>query len=353
MTAPIVQAEYEQLKQIATKFGQLGDRVSSLQQQLNQQHQRLADGGWEGAAFKAFDREYTGEVVPTLKRLENAFNVAQSLTGEISKVFRQAEEEAAALFKGNLVATVDKGKKDEGSWWSKTWGKASEWVHGGLDVLGFIPGFGEIADGANALIYLAEGRYAEAAISAAAMIPIVGDAGKIGKWGVKAGKEVMEAGGERLVKEIAQEGSERLGKNASRLGQEGGIARGIVPDDISRGEMKKLQERLKSATGTEVVPMSRQAQRYGNHFDPQSNSIHLMDRKPNRGMFYEEVQHALDQATPGLNDLPFPGTKGNELLHAGTFDRLADNKWFNLTPEQKQAFKDQAQAWRDKWTDPE
>ncbi len=353
MAAPIVGAEYDQLKQIATKFGQLRDQVSSLQQQLNQQHERLAHGGWEGKAFQAFDGEYTGDIVPTLKRLEHAFNVAQGLTGEISKVFRQAEEEAAALFKGKIIAAAAAKQKDEGSWWSKTWGKASEWVHGGLDVLGFIPGFGEIADGANALIYLAEGRYVEAAISAAAMIPIVGDAGKLGKWGVKAGKEVMEAGGERLVKEIAQEGSERLGKNASRLGQEGGFARNIVPDDISRSEMKKIQDRLKSTTGTDVVPMSRQAQRYGNHFDPQSNAIHLVDRKPNRGMFYEEVQHALDQRTPGLNDLPFPGTKGNELLHAGTFDRLADNKWFNLTPQQKQSFKDQAQAWRDKWADPE
>ncbi|KPL91729.1 hypothetical protein SE18_01435 [Herpetosiphon geysericola] len=119
-----------------------------------------------------------------------------------------------------VAAAAAAPKNDEGSWWSKTWGKASEWVHGGLDVLGFIPGFGEIADGANALIYLAEGRHLEAAISAAAMIPIVGDAGKLGKWGVKAGKEiveeVVEEGAERVVKEVAEEvveeGAERAAK---------------------------------------------------------------------------------------------------------------------------------------------
>ena len=263
MTAPIVQAEYEQLKQIATKFGQLADRVASLQQQLNQQHQRLADGAWEGAAFAAFDCEYTGEVVPTLKRLEHTFNVAQSLTGEISKVFRQAEEEAAALFKGNLLAAA--AKKDEGSWWSKAWNKASEWVHGGLDVLGFIPGFGEIADGVNALIYLAEGRYIEAGISAAAMIPIVGDLGKLGKWGVKAGKEIVEEvaeeGAERVVKEVAEEvveeGAERVVKNVAQETLEEtaqripNIASNLPknPDDLLKQGWKEISHPNAAANG--------------------------------------------------------------------------------------------------------
>jgi len=50
---------------------------------------------------------------------------------------------------------------------------AKEWLHGALDVAGLIPGFGEIADGVNALIYLAEGRFVEAGISAVGMIPIL------------------------------------------------------------------------------------------------------------------------------------------------------------------------------------
>lgn len=61
-----------------------------------------------------------------------------------------------------------------------------------------------MADGINALIYLAEGRHLEAGISAAAMIPILGDAGKVGKWGVKAGKELVEAANERGAREFAE-----------------------------------------------------------------------------------------------------------------------------------------------------
>jgi hypothetical protein len=50
-----------------------------------------------------------------------------------------------------------------------------------LDVAGLVPGFGELADGLNALISLLRGNYADAALSAAAMIPFAG-------WGATAGK---------------------------------------------------------------------------------------------------------------------------------------------------------------------
>ncbi|RYF69771.1 MAG: hypothetical protein EOO39_16960, partial [Cytophagaceae bacterium] len=46
-----------------------------------------------------------------------------------------------------------------------------EGLHGVLDVVGMIPVLGEVADAANAAIYVGEGRYGEAALSAASMIP--------------------------------------------------------------------------------------------------------------------------------------------------------------------------------------
>jgi hypothetical protein len=56
----------------------------------------------------------------------------------------------------------------------------------GLDVLGLIPGLGEIADGINGLISLARGDYAGAALSFAAMIPFAGWAATAGKFGRRA-----------------------------------------------------------------------------------------------------------------------------------------------------------------------
>src|SRR5690606_12479255 len=55
-----------------------------------------------------------------------------------------------------------------------------------LDVVGLVPGFGEIADGINAVIYAANGDYVNASLSLAAMIPIGGQLATAGKLGMKA-----------------------------------------------------------------------------------------------------------------------------------------------------------------------
>lgn len=62
-------------------------------------------------------------------------------------------------------------------------GLASKIGHGILDVAGLIPVVGEPADAANAAWYTAEGDYTNAALSAAAMVPIAG-------WGATALKGV-------------------------------------------------------------------------------------------------------------------------------------------------------------------
>ena len=82
-----------------------------------------------------------------------------------------------APYGGPLVDLEKMREEAEKSWWEK----ASPWVHGILDVVGFIPVVGEIADGANALIYAAEGNYVDAALSVAGMVPFVG-------WGATGAK---------------------------------------------------------------------------------------------------------------------------------------------------------------------
>lgn len=56
-------------------------------------------------------------------------------------------------------------------------------IHNGLDVIGLIPGIGEIADGANALLYLSEGDKKNAALSAFAVIPVAGTLATAAKQG--------------------------------------------------------------------------------------------------------------------------------------------------------------------------
>lgn len=61
------------------------------------------------------------------------------------------------------------------------WSDVLSTVHYGLDGVGLIPGPGEFADGAGALLYLAEGNYTDATIGFAAMIPFAGWAATSGK----------------------------------------------------------------------------------------------------------------------------------------------------------------------------
>jgi hypothetical protein len=61
-------------------------------------------------------------------------------------------------------------------------------IHTFLDVAGMVPVIGEFADGANALIYLAEGDYVNAGISAAALLPVGGQA----FTGTRLGAKVLD-----------------------------------------------------------------------------------------------------------------------------------------------------------------
>jgi hypothetical protein len=100
---------------------------------------------------------------------------------------------------------------------------AMEIVHGALDLAGFIPVLGAIPDGVNAAIYVAEGDWEAAGLSAVAMVPAWGDGVKLGTMAGKSAIKISE-------------------KAAVRLGEEG-IAKGLK-------EVKAVSKAEKAATET-------------------------------------------------------------------------------------------------------
>ncbi|MFJ5768823.1 hypothetical protein [Psychrobacillus sp. NPDC093180] len=62
-----------------------------------------------------------------------------------------------------------------------------------LDVAGLVPGFGEIADGVNGVIYTARGDKTNAALSFGAMIPFAGWASTGGKFVKKGSEAIVDA----------------------------------------------------------------------------------------------------------------------------------------------------------------
>ena len=91
--------------------------------------------------------------------------------------------------------------------------------HDLLDVAGFIPVVGEIADLANAVGYALEGDWVNAGISAAGAIPVVGDLAKAGRVGKKVVQELVEAGAEQAAKREAKNALQEQGKK--RIGRSG------------------------------------------------------------------------------------------------------------------------------------
>ena len=81
------------------------------------------------------------------------------------------ELEDNLIFKQMTTAAADKTDVD---FLSKPDRVTSKDVHNMLMAAGFTPGLGNIADAADALLYTAEGEFGSAALSAAAMIPFVG-----------------------------------------------------------------------------------------------------------------------------------------------------------------------------------
>lgn len=67
--------------------------------------------------------------------------------------------------------------------------------HTALDVAGFIPGLGAVADLANAAWYLAEGDKVNAALSAVSAVPGVGDAAAAVRLGVRGANAASDAAG--------------------------------------------------------------------------------------------------------------------------------------------------------------
>jgi hypothetical protein len=78
-----------------------------------------------------------------------------------------------------------------------------------LDWLGIIPGFGDIIDAANALIYFARGKYLDGVLSLIAIIPVVGSGIKLGfKGAISAGAGAYKAA--RIWKKAAEGSTDEL-----------------------------------------------------------------------------------------------------------------------------------------------
>ncbi|CAG0993201.1 hypothetical protein ANAEL_02421 [Anaerolineales bacterium] len=78
------------------------DRTVALTVQVEGLVDQLQAGAWRGGGAEAFYAEMRDLILPTLRRLEDTLQFAGEGTGKIHHILREAEEEAARLFRGEV-----------------------------------------------------------------------------------------------------------------------------------------------------------------------------------------------------------------------------------------------------------
>ena len=107
MSASIVQAQYEQLEQIAARFAAAAEQQQVLLERVNRQVEVLRGGSWQGRGVATFLGEMDGEVRPAEKRLIDGLLQTQSVLRVVITTVRQAENEAASYFGATDLAALE------------------------------------------------------------------------------------------------------------------------------------------------------------------------------------------------------------------------------------------------------
>lgn len=87
----IIQADYNALASVASRFGNQARSNQELLARVRQAMQPLESGGWQGRGSAAFFNEMNGQVLPAVQRLTAALDQARSVTLDIARVVRLAE----------------------------------------------------------------------------------------------------------------------------------------------------------------------------------------------------------------------------------------------------------------------
>ncbi|XKO53966.1 RNase A-like domain-containing protein [Lysinibacillus fusiformis] len=160
----------------------------------------------------------------------------------------------------------------------------------GLDLVGLIPGFGEIADGVNGIIYLARGDKVNAALSFGAMIPFAG-------WAATGGKLVNKGAG--VVKSVA-EGVQNVLKGPV----------GSVVDQV-----KKQVVNVKTQIQSKVAEVKQQLRQM------------VQSQQQNFALAGGDVRHIEDTGTVGRNTpTPSPKPSNTQPSQNGSNKKPAEDK---------------------------
>lgn len=94
-----IQANYDELSNIANQFMQESGAASDLTNKIQSLVSDLEGGGWIGRGAETFYAEMYDLVFPGLERLVQALDEAGQATKKVADIISQAEQEASSQFK--------------------------------------------------------------------------------------------------------------------------------------------------------------------------------------------------------------------------------------------------------------
>jgi len=109
MSGDLIQAKYEALEEMATRFGGESEVVEELNGRVQNLMRSLQNGGWEGEGSQAFFTEMENKIFPATTRLTDALEQARTVTLQIKEILQAAEVEAARPFQGDGRSADDSG----------------------------------------------------------------------------------------------------------------------------------------------------------------------------------------------------------------------------------------------------
>lgn len=195
---------------------------------------------------------------------------------------------------GNAAPAPQPTKAEQG-WWSR-WGSGA--VHLGLDIVGMIPVVGEVADGANALIYLAEGDKVNAALSAAAMLPTGGQAATAAKWGNKGLQSAVRQAEKKAAKELEEVAAKNAQKKAATEGEQAGQKSLQQPEksQAKSGGHVMGPKKICFKSGNKTKDKNKEFDRQLAEQEKALNNMTVQDYLDGRGKFLESGRYGTGAA---------------------------------------------------------
>jgi WXG100 family type VII secretion target len=115
MSQDVIQANYEQLREVARRFQAQAESCAELRKTIDHAFDSLHSGGWIGKGSQAFFSEMNSDLLPALDRLHNAMTQGEAVVQEAIKILRAAEEEAGRLFQATATTSAETTPSDNGN----------------------------------------------------------------------------------------------------------------------------------------------------------------------------------------------------------------------------------------------